>query len=155
MQLYWFNCICNNILALCVSRVTVGHGNDCHHSTSLFKNVVKNYLFIFSCVRSSLLRGGCSLVVGCGLAITVASLLCSTSSECEGFCTGCFQTLELTSCGTRAQLLRSMWNLPGPEMEPVSPASAGGFFTTEPPGKSAVPVLNAFYEAVSQKSEGR
>ena len=28
-----------------------------------------------------------------------------------------------------------MWDLPGPEMEPMSPALAGGFFTTEPPGK--------------------
>ena len=29
-----------------------------------------------------------------------------------------------------------MWNLPRPELEPVSPASAGGFLTTGPPGKS-------------------
>ena len=29
-----------------------------------------------------------------------------------------------------------MWDLPGPGIEPVSPALAGGFFTTEPPGKS-------------------
>ena len=28
-----------------------------------------------------------------------------------------------------------MWDLPGPELEPVSPASAGGFLTTAPPGK--------------------
>ena len=28
-----------------------------------------------------------------------------------------------------------MWDLPGPGLEPVSPAWAGGFFTTEPPGK--------------------
>ena len=28
-----------------------------------------------------------------------------------------------------------MWDLPGPGMEPVSPALGGGFFTTEPPGK--------------------
>ena len=28
-----------------------------------------------------------------------------------------------------------MWDLPGPRIEPMSPASAGGFFTTEPPGK--------------------
>ena len=28
-----------------------------------------------------------------------------------------------------------MWDLPGPGIEPVSPALAGGFFTTEPPGK--------------------
>ena len=29
-----------------------------------------------------------------------------------------------------------MWDLPGPELEPVSPALAGGFLTTAPPGKS-------------------
>ena len=28
-----------------------------------------------------------------------------------------------------------MWDLPGPGIEPVSLALAGGFFTTEPPGK--------------------
>ena len=29
-----------------------------------------------------------------------------------------------------------MWDLPGPEIEPVSPALAGGFLTTAPPRKS-------------------
>ena len=29
-----------------------------------------------------------------------------------------------------------MWDLPGPGLEPVSPALAGGFLTTMPPGKS-------------------
>ena len=28
-----------------------------------------------------------------------------------------------------------MWDLPGPGLEPVSPALAGGFLTTAPPGK--------------------
>ena len=42
---------------------------------------------------------------------------------------------RLSSCGARAQLLRGMWDLPGPGLEPVSPALAGGFLTTEPPGK--------------------
>ena len=28
-----------------------------------------------------------------------------------------------------------MWDLPGPGIEPVSPAMAGGFLTTAPPGK--------------------
>jgi len=28
-----------------------------------------------------------------------------------------------------------MWNLPRPGMEPMSPALAGGFLTTAPPGK--------------------
>ena len=31
-----------------------------------------------------------------------------------------------------------MWDLPGSGIEPVSPALAGGFFTTEPPGKPIV-----------------
>ena len=29
-----------------------------------------------------------------------------------------------------------MWDLPGPGLEPVSPALAGGFLTTAPPGKT-------------------
>ena len=29
-----------------------------------------------------------------------------------------------------------MWDLPGPGLEPVSPALAGGFLTTAPPGTS-------------------
>ena len=31
-----------------------------------------------------------------------------------------------------------MWDLPGPGIEPVSPAFAGGFLTTAPPGKSLI-----------------
>ena len=42
---------------------------------------------------------------------------------------------RLNSFGARAQLLHSMWNLSGPGIEPVSPALAGRFFTTEPSGK--------------------
>ena len=34
-------------------------------------------------------------------------------------------------------MLHSMWDLPGPGLEPVSPALAGGFLTTAPPGKSS------------------
>ena len=29
----------------------------------------------------------------------------------------------------------AVWDLPGPGLEPVSPALAGGFLTTAPPGK--------------------
>ena len=32
----------------------------------------------------------------------------------------------------------SAQDLPYPEIEPVSPALAGGFFTTEPPGKPGI-----------------
>ena len=42
---------------------------------------------------------------------------------------------RLNGCGARVQLLRSMWDRPGSEIEPMSPALSGGFFTTGPPGK--------------------
>ena len=45
------------------------------------------------------------------------------------------QTCRLSNCGSRTQLLRSMWDLPRPGLEPVSPALAGRFPTTAPPGK--------------------
>ena len=45
------------------------------------------------------------------------------------------QTRRLSSCGSRAQLLRGMWDLPRPGLEPASPALAGRFSTTAPPGK--------------------
>ena len=45
------------------------------------------------------------------------------------------QTRRLSNCGARAQLLRGMWDLPRPGLEPVSPALAGRFSTTAPPGK--------------------
>ena len=42
---------------------------------------------------------------------------------------------------SRAQPLRGMWDLPRPGLEPVSPALAGRFPTTAPPGKP----LNTFF----------
>ena len=45
------------------------------------------------------------------------------------------ETRRLSSWGSRAQLLRGMWDLPRPGLEPVSPALAGGFSSTAPPGK--------------------
>ncbi|KAJ8797011.1 hypothetical protein J1605_001821 [Eschrichtius robustus] len=42
---------------------------------------------------------------------------------------------RLSNCGSRAQLLRGMWDPPRPGLEPVSPALAGRFSTTAPPGK--------------------
>ena len=45
------------------------------------------------------------------------------------------QTHRLSSCGSRAQLLHGMWDLPRPGLEPMSPALAGRFSTTAPPGK--------------------
>ena len=45
------------------------------------------------------------------------------------------QTRRLSNCCSRAQLLRGMWDPPRPGLEPVSPALAGRFSTTAPPGK--------------------
>ena len=53
------------------------------------------------------------------------------------------QTRRLSSCGSRAQLLRGMWDLPSPGLEPVSPALAGRFSTTAPSGN---PRLISFNE---------
>ena len=48
------------------------------------------------------------------------------------------QTRRLSNCGSRAQLLRRMWDLPRPGLEPASPALAGRFSTTAPPGKPQI-----------------
>ena len=61
-----------------------------------------------------------------GFSLWWLLLLRSMGSRCAGF----------SSCGTWAQLLRGMQDLPGPGFKPVSPALAGGFLTTAPPGKS-------------------
>ena len=52
------------------------------------------------------------------------------------------QTRRLSDCGSRAQLLCGMWDLPRPGLEPVSPALAGRFSTTAPPGKPLLIFLN-------------
>ena len=77
-----------------------------------------------------------------GLSLVVASGDLS-SSRCAGLSLS--QPLSLRStgfrragsviCGSRAQLLRGMRDLPRPGLKPVSPALAGRFSTTAPPGK--------------------
>ena len=111
-------------------------------------------LIIFGCVGSLLLHAGFLQLQRVG----GATLRCSArASHCGGFsCCGAWAVgmrasvvvayelsncgsrvpeRRLSSCGAQAQLLRSMWDLPGPGLEPVSPALAGGFLTTAPPGK--------------------
>ena len=91
------------------------------------------YLFIFSCVGSSLLcegflrlrRAGATLHRGRGPLTVAASLAVEHR----------LQTRTPSSCGSRAQSLRGTRDLPRPGLEPVSPALAGRFSTTAPPGK--------------------
>ena len=56
------------------------------------------------------------------------------------------QTRRLSNCGSRAQPLRSMWDLPRPGLEPVSPALAGRFSTTAPPGKPQYYFLTQYWK---------
>ena len=51
------------------------------------------------------------------------------------------QTRRLSSCGSRAQLLRGTWDPPRPGLKPVSPTLTGRFSTTVPPGKPAIRFL--------------
>ena len=67
-----------------------------------------------------------------GLSLSRPFLLRSTGSRRAG---SVVVAHGLSSCGSRAQLLHGMWDLPRPGLEPVSPALAGRFSTTATPGK--------------------
>ena len=79
------------------------------------------------CARafSSCGKWGPLFIVVCGPLTIAASLVAEHR----------LQTCRLSSCGSRAQSLRGMWDPPTPGVEPVSPALAGRFSTTAPPGK--------------------
>ena len=48
-----------------------------------------------------------------------------------------------------------MWDLPRPGLEPVSPALAGGFLTTAPPGKPSIDIfINVFASVLNSKLLG-
>ena len=59
-----------------------------------------------------------------------------------------------------AQLLHGLWDLPGPGIEPVSPALQDRFLTTEPPGKPHFELFLVFRyyfnsKKKAQKQSGR
>ena len=91
------------------------------------------------CARASSSCGkrGPLLIAVHGLLTIVASLVAEHR----------LQTHRLSSCGSRAQLLRGMWDPPRPGPEPMSPALAGSLSTTVPPGK---PTNVEFYSIVSE-----
>ena len=102
------------------------------------------YLFIFGCVGSSVRarafsscgkRGPLLIAVWGPLFIAVRGPFTIAAPPVAGHR---LQTRRLSSCGSRAQLLRGMWDLPRPGPEPVSPALAGRFSTTAPPGKPCI-----------------
>ena len=79
------------------------------------------------CARafSSCGKQGPLFIAVCGPVTIVASLVAEHR----------LQTRRLSNRGSRAQLLRGMWYLSRPGLEPVSPALADRFSTTAPPGK--------------------
>ena len=101
---YLFGCIGSSLL--CMGFVYLwGAG------TTLHCCVWASHHSGFSCCATRALGVQASVVVVCRL------------SSCGS------QVLErrLSSCGTRTLWLLSMWDLPRPGLEPVSPALAGGF----------------------------
>ena len=67
-----------------------------------------------------------------------------------------FLSLErgINSCGAWAQSLHSMRDLPGSGVEPMSPALAGRFSTTEPPGHHH-PLLPKVQVRANSEAPGR
>ena len=101
------------------------------------------YLFIYGCVGSSFRARAFS---SCGergpLFIAVRGPLTMAASLVAEHR---LQTRRLSSCGSRAQPLHGMWDLPRPGLEPASPALAGRFSTTAPPGKPWTSCLNCVF----------
>ena len=94
------------------------------------------YLFIYLFMAVLGLRFCARAFSSCGergpLFIAVRGPLTIVASPVEKHR---LQTRRLSNCGSRAQLLRGMWDLPRPGLEPVCPALAGRLSTTAPPGK--------------------
>ena len=107
--------------------------NKCYNMDHFFFNF---YLFIYSFMAVLGLRCCVRAFSSCGkwgpLFIMVRGPLIIAASLVEEHR---LQTRRLSNCGSRAQVLCGMWDLPRPGLEPVSPALAGRFSTTAPPGK--------------------
>ena len=87
------------------------------------------------------------LLQGTGFSLQRLFLLRSIGSGAPGFSSCGSRAIEhrLDSCSARTRVRltpHGMWNLLESNIEPMSPALAGGFFTTELPGK---PSSSGFY----------
>ena len=88
------------------------------------------YSFIFGCGGSLLL---CRFSSSCGKQ-QLLSNCGARASHCDGLPCCWARALGhvgFSSCGSGTWLFHGMWS----GIKPMSPALAGGFFTTEPPGK--------------------
>ena len=111
---------------------------------SIFFLIFKEFLATLSlccCAQAFSSCGGWGLLSSCG-----GFSCCRTWTLERGFSSFDAQAYQVP-CG--------MWNLPGPGIKPMSPALAGRFLTSGPPGKSSsVPLcLSGKKKLVSTESE--
>ena len=111
-----------------------------------FLNIIQ-LVYLFWAVLGLRCCIGHPLVVVHGLLIAVAFL--ATEHRLQGMwlpwwwhplssCGSQTREHSLNSCGAWAQLLHGIGDFPRPGVEFVSPALAGAYFTTEPPGKPSL-----------------
>ena len=91
-------------------------------------------IWAFSCGKQGLF-----FVVVCGLPFAMASFVAEDRLSVHRLCScgSCALECRFSSCGAWTQLPCGLWNLPRSGIELVSPALAGGFLSTGPPGKSS------------------
>ena len=122
--------------------LTLFHGAPCKLSMPLSCLCLKNILFSVALVLHCFARAFSSWWAGvtlhCGAQASPCSFFSCCRAQALGPGTSVVAAPGLSSCGARTSLLRVMWNLPKPGIEPMSPTLAGRFFSTAPPGKSLV-----------------
>ena len=126
---------------MCLLTICISSLEKClFKSFAIFKKIYLLFIYFYVCVGlrfcarafSSCDKWGPLFIVVRGPLIITASLVAEHR----------LQMRRLNNCGSRTQLLCGMWDLPRPGLEPVSPALAGRFSTTAPPGKPFCHFLN-------------
>ena len=130
---------------ICSHLLHCYHHGPCYHHLSLFilfyfLNFIYLFIYLFMAVLGLRLRARASsscgkwgpLLIAVRGPLTIAASLVAEHR---------LQTRRLSNCGSRAELLRGMWDLPRPGLEPASPALAGRFSTTAPRGKPTRPFM--------------
>ena len=123
-----------SLLAICISFLKKCLFKFLAHFLKIFIYLFMAVLGLRFCARafSSCGKWGPLFIAVCGPLTIAASLVAEHR----------LQTRRLSNCGSQAQSLRGMWDLPRPGLEPVSPALAGRLSTTAPPGKPHCTLLN-------------
>ena len=134
------------LLAICISSLENVYSSPLPYLFIYLFIFWLHWVFIAVCGLSLVaVSRGYSPLQCTGFPLRWLLLLRSMGSRHPGFSSCGSQGLErrLSSCGAQALYLCGMWDLPRPGLEPVSPALAGRFLTTAPPGKSLLPFLKS------------